>query len=38
MANMQVDLFQALRSVRAGEDAAQKVVETIEGHIAVKIE
>ncbi|QDH36313.1 hypothetical protein [Porphyrobacter sp. YT40] len=34
---VQVELFKALRSVKIGSDEASKVVEELEGHIAVKI-
>ena len=37
MTNMPIDIFRALRSAKIGADDAQKVVESLEGHIAVKI-
>ena len=37
MTNMPIDFFRALRSAKIGADDAQKVVESLEGHIAVKI-
>lgn len=37
MASLPVDFYRALRSVKIGEDTAQKVVESLEGHIAMKI-
>lgn len=37
MANMQIDLFRALRSIGVNQDAAQSVVEVLEGHIAMQV-
>lgn len=37
MTNMPIDFFRALRSAKISADEAQKVVESLEGHIAVKI-
>lgn len=37
MTNMPIDFYRALRSAKVGADDAQTVVESLEGHIAVKI-
>lgn len=34
---MQLTLFKALQSLKLGDDTATKVVEAIEGHIAMKV-